>query len=252
MPATEAHQILTERGYDAAGVQESQDGRVVGYLITEELRTGKVNEHVKPFKADDLVSDSTPVQDLLTVLRRQERAFVLCGSRVCGILTRTELNKPPARVYLFGMISLLEMHLQFWVANSYADDSWEHLLDERRLAPARKLYEERRHRDEEISLLDCIQFSDKAGLVISSPGLISKLGIPSKRKAEALLGGAERLRNKLAHSQLDLVQGTTWEKLIDRVEAIQKFVHRSDEVIEEEVRDLRERDSDGLWVATRS
>lgn len=250
MPATEAHQILTERGYDAAGVQESQDGRVVGYLITDELRTGYVNDHIKPFKDDDLISDSTLVQDLLTVLRRQERAFVSCGTRVCGILTRADLNKPPVRVYLFGMISLLEMHLQFWVANSYADDSWEHLVGERRLAPARELCEERRHRDEEITLLDCIQFSDKAGLILSTSGLANKLGIHPKKKGATLLGRAERLRNKLAHSQLDLVQGTSWEKLIDLVEAIQKLVHRSDEVIEEEVRDLRKRDSDGLWVAS--
>jgi hypothetical protein len=89
-------------------------------------------------------------------------------------------------------------------------------------------------------------------LIISIPGLIGKLGVPSKNKARTLLGRAERLRNNLAHSQLDLVQGTTWEKLIDLVEDIQKFVHRSDEVIEEEVRDLRERDSDGLWVVRRN
>lgn len=249
MQALEAHQLLSERGYDAAGVQESVDGPVLGYLITKELTTGVVSDHIKPLKAEDLVSDSTPVQDMLAVLRRKERIFVLSGFRVCGILTRADLNKPPVRIHLFGLISLCEMHLQFWIASNYDGDSWEPLLGDKRLEDARKLCNERRLHDEEITLLDCIQFCDKSTVVLSTKDLIGKLGLPAKKKAAVLFGRAERLRNKLAHSQLDLVQGTTWEKLIDLIEAIQKFVHRSDEVIEENARELRERDIGSLWVA---
>jgi hypothetical protein len=79
--------------------------------------------------------------------------------------------------------------------------------------------------------------------------MITRLGLSSKKKATSLLGRAERLRNNLAHSQLDLVQGTTWEKLIDLVEAIQALVYRSDDMIEEDVRGLRERDAEEMWVA---
>jgi hypothetical protein len=249
MAATEARQILAARGFDIAGVQESANERAIGFVVAQELEAETVSNYLKAFDADRLISDSTPVPELLAVLRHLEHAFVLVGSRVRGIVTRSDLNKPPIRVYLFGLISLLEMHLQFWVSNNYTGEEWENLLAEGRLAPARELCVERQRRDEEVTLLDCVQFCDKASLVISSPGMITRLGLSSKKKATSLLGRAERLRNNLAHSQLDLVQGTTWEKLIDLVEAIQALVYRSDDMIEEDVRGLRERDAEEMWVA---
>lgn len=42
-----------------------------------------------------------------------------------GIVTFADLNKPPVRVYLFGLVSLLEVHLRFWIRTAYSDGSWK-------------------------------------------------------------------------------------------------------------------------------
>ena len=106
------------------------------------------------------------------------------------------------------------MHLQFWVESAYGEDSWQNRIPPKRLEAARELLEERRRHDEAVALLDCLQFCDKAGLFIDNPDLMTKLNLPSKKKAKVLFGRAEKLRNDLAHSQLDLAHGTSWEKRI--------------------------------------
>ena len=97
-------------------------------------------------------------------------------------------------------------------------------------------------------MLDCLQFCDKAALLIGSPNLLATLNLPSKKKANSLLGRAEGLRNDLAHSQLDLAHGTSWEKRIELVENIESLVHHSDEVVEQQARTVSSSHND-LWVA---
>jgi hypothetical protein len=232
-PAQEMASVLRERGFDVAGVQASEKGPVSGFVMAHALGDGTVEDHTEPLRAEHLVSDATPLGDLLSLLRSKERVFVLVGADVKGIITLADLNKPSVRVYLFGLISLLEMHLRFWVLASYGPDGWEKEVKEERLLAANELQEERRGRNEEIALLDCLQFCDKRDLVVAKTDLRTKLGLGSKGTAASLLRKAEDLRNRLAHSQQDLVQGTSWPVLIEVIESLEAMVHRSDDAVEE-------------------
>jgi hypothetical protein len=240
--------ILNERGFDVAGVQTVQNGPVIGFVVRETLRGGSVKEHTSPMTAEHLISDATPLGDLLTVLHAKERVFVLVGPGVTGIVTRADLNKPPVRVYLFGLMSLFEMHLRFWVRRSYGENSWKKKLKKDRLEAANKLQAERRRRNEEITLLDCLQFCDKRELLLANSNLRAKLGLDSKRQAESLLKKAEDLRNRLSHSQQDLVRGSSWQVLIELIEKIKALVHRSDDAVEQEAKSFR-KSVDALWAA---
>lgn len=141
-----------------------------------------VKDHSEPLRAEHLVSDATPLGELLSLLRSKERVFVLVGSDVKGIITFADLNKPAVRVYLFGLISLLEMHLRFWVLKSYGSEGWQQELKDERLLAANELQAERRGRNEEIALLDCLQFCDKRDLIVAKADLRTKLGLSSKSK----------------------------------------------------------------------
>jgi len=247
-PSDEIKRILNDRGFDVAGVQAVENGPVVGFIERESLQGGSIREHTRPMSAEHLISDATPLGDLLTVLRTKERVFVLVGSEVKGIVTRADLNKPPVRVYLFGLVSFLEMHLRFWVRTSYGEDSWKEKLKKARLKAANKLQTMRRARNEEITLLDCLQFCDKRDLLLARTDLRAKLGLGSKKQAESLLKKAENLRDLLAHSQQDLVQGASWQALIELIERIEALVHRSDDAVEQEAKSVR-KSVDALWVA---
>jgi hypothetical protein len=235
-PATEAGALLKERGFDAAGVQAVEDGPVVGFVLREKLLDGIVRDHTSAITSEHLVSDAIPLGDLLAVLSGRERVFVLEGRVVKSIITRADLNKPPVRVYLFGLISLLELHLQFWVSGCYPEESWQQALNPGRLEAAKKLLELRKGRNHEITLLQYLQFCDKRDLVLDSGELRDKLGFASKGRGLTLLTSAEKLRDMFAHSQEDLAQESSWEELIAVVESIEQLVHRSDDTVEQEAR----------------
>lgn len=246
-PATEMRDLLGERGFDTAGVMKEAAGPVIGFVIAKELSKGFVRDHKKPLNAEHLISDATPIADLLRVLRSKERAFVLVGPDVKGIVTLADLNKPPIRVYLFGLVSLLEMHLRFWVRHAYADDSWKKHLSGKRLEYATEIQVERQKRNEQIDLLDCLQFCDLRDLLLRNEALRNRLGFKSKGKGEELLKEAEKLRDRLAHSQQDIVEGISWQELIDLIDQMEALVHRSDDAVEHEAKSSK-KNGPSLWT----
>ena len=162
-------------------------------------------------------------------------------------MTFADLNKPPVRVYLFGLVSLLEMHLRFWIRTAYSDGSWKEHLKEKRIECATKLHAERQKLNQQIDLLDCVQVCDLSELFLRNEDLRNRLGIESKGKGEGLLRDFEKLRDRLAHSQQDLVEGTTWPELIDVVEKLEALVHRSDDEVERDAQSSKQ-DAPSLWT----
>ena len=160
--------LLHGKDFDVAGVQEESGGAVIGFVFRDALKTGIVRSHLQKFTAECLISDSTPLANLLSVFRGKERVFVLMGQEVTGIITKADLHKPPVRVYLFGIISLLEMHLTYWIARSYPNDGWKQRLSGRRVARAEELLANRRSRGQQTELVDCLQFCDKRDLILAS------------------------------------------------------------------------------------
>jgi hypothetical protein len=242
-------EILLQRDFDVAGVQERPNGPVIGFVLRELLQAGTVREHLQTLTAAHLISDATPLASLLSVLKTREHAFVLLGPEVRGIITRADLNKPPVRVYLFGLISLFEMHLTFWVKDSCPGDSWKKDLTATRIEAAEELLRKREARKENIDLLLCLQFCDKRDLVLQRDDLRGRLGLGSKRRALAILKHAEKLRDLLAHSQQDLTEGLSWPEIIEVVEMLENTVHKSDDLVEEKASRSAGRALTGLWAS---
>jgi len=238
--------ILDRRGFDVAGVQSAQNGEVLGYVEANALGGGRVSDHLKHLNSDMIISDSTPLGEVFRYLRSKQWAFVTVGVGIRGIITRADLNKPPVRVYLFALISLLEMHLRYWIRRGYPNDAWKSHLDERRLRRAQDLEKERCESNDQISLLACLQFADLRDLVISREDLRANLNLASKTQAGRLLRRAEVLRNSLAHSQSDLIEGSNWEDMIALLSMVELSVAHSDRSIEEAARTL-EQESPNLW-----
>jgi hypothetical protein len=247
--ASKMAKILRQRDFDVAGVQSQQDGAVIGFVTRQSLTNGMVRDHMRPMTADQLISDATPLPSLLSVLKTRQHTFVLIGPGVRGITTRTDLNKPPVRMYLFGLMSLLEMHLGFWIRAVYGEDSWQKKLTDKRLDAATRLQADRRKRNQNVSLVECLQFCDRRDLVTARQDLRDRLCLGSKAYALVLLKRAEDLRNLLAHSQQDLVKGSSWEEVIALVEWVETVIHRSDEEVEQQAKNLGGRVQEGLWAS---
>jgi hypothetical protein len=166
---------------------------------------------------------------LLPILQQTPRLFVLDCNQVTGIITCGDLQKAPARMLLFGLVTLLEMNLLRLVRLYYPQDSWQKVLKPERLQVAQRLWRESQERNEATDLLDYLQFCDKRELVLNQPELLEQLELKSKRFGERFLKSAEQLRNRLAHAQ-NLVSGSSWTDLISLAEAMETLLIRCEEI----------------------
>jgi hypothetical protein len=121
--------------------------------------------------------------------------------QIGGVLAREDIQKPIGRMWLFGMVTLMELMFVERIRERWPDGAWQALLSPGRLDKARLLRAERERRGQPAELLECLQFSDKAVILVEEPDLLVELGFRSKRAAEANLKELESLRNHIAHSQ---------------------------------------------------
>jgi hypothetical protein len=227
-PAPSIQDTMHQRDFDVIGIKDSKDGPVDGYVKAEALGSGKCGDYKQEFHISDLISDSTHLIDIYRILGDKERVFVLVGNTVEGIITRADLQKPPLRILLFGLITLLEMHLSYLVRNYYPHDAWRDKLSAPRVMKAEEMMEARKRRNEELDLIDCLQLCDKRTLVLASSAIMTELKLESKKSGNKTLKDIEELRDKLFHAQ-DIVTGTNWEEVIALVENVEELIRRSED-----------------------
>ena len=115
-------------------------------------------------------------------------------------------------MWLFGIITFVEMDVMKVIQQYFPDDSWQSALTEERLQQAKSLQDERKRRGQNCSLLDCIQLSDKGKIVISKEETLKLTGLESRRSAKKVVRELESLRNNLAHAQ-DIVT-YDWSQIV--------------------------------------
>jgi hypothetical protein len=160
-----------------------------------------------------VLPDSAPLDEVIQALDREPRLFVRGFWQIAGVITRYDLQKAPVRMWLFGMLTLIEMRMTGQIEERYPGDSWSEYLSPARMESARQLLAERRRRNQELSILDCLQFSDKAQIFARSKELRDTTRYTSRKQLERVAKVLQRLRNNLAHSQ-DIIT-TDWEAIVD-------------------------------------
>jgi hypothetical protein len=198
-PAAESLRLMTLRDFDVVGVRH--DGLVVGYLDRDHLEEGTCGGHLRTFDDGAVISEDTPLADVVQGLARSPRLFVRVLGSVGGIVTMSDLEKPPVRMWLFGMITLTEMRMSRLVEQFCQGDTWKAFLSEGRVQKAEALLEERRRRSQNLRLVDCLQFSDKVQIIARNETIRQLTRFSSRRQVEDVCKALENLRNNLAHSQ---------------------------------------------------
>jgi hypothetical protein len=205
--------LMEARDFDLVGIRV--DGIVSGYAERQGLSHGGLcGDHMVDFREDELVNEYDSLQKAIKSLAACGHCFVTVLNHVGAIVTLSDLEKPPVRMFLFGMITIHETILTNLINENFPGDTWCCHLSPGRLDKAEELHRERMRRNLNVSLLDCLQFSDKAQLSLKVPGmmtLLAGLGITSRSTALKLYQELELLRNNLAHSQTIVPEG--WQRI---------------------------------------
>ncbi|WP_211274956.1 hypothetical protein [Bacillus marinisedimentorum] len=226
--AVKVKELLETRGFDSIGIR--QGSRLIGYVEVEELAEGACRHFMKSFHSTELITNSTPLIEIFELLQEKRRLFVLTKNEVSGIVTFADLQKPPIRMLLFGIISLLEMHMLELIRKFHPNGGWKGLITEKRLRDAEKLYAQQKERNEEMDLLDNLQLSDKREILLDTQEIIEQLQLQSKTQGEKLFKQIEKLRNNLAHAR-DITNGTSWSEVIPLVKQVEGLIRKSEKIV---------------------
>lgn len=209
--SADVKEFMEEKDFDLAGIRKK--GLVEGYVRREELVSGCCGDHIHPFTPDDdLVPDTAKLTDVVKSLAINKTCFVTVLDRVGAIITLTDLEKPPMRMFLFGIITLGEMVITEVIRHRYSDGSWQEFLSEQRLAKARALQEERQRRGQKVDLIDCLQYGDKGWIISYDEEFRKAVGNDSRREMRRAVKEMETIRNNLAHTQEIIPTG--WPRII--------------------------------------
>jgi hypothetical protein len=209
-PGSAVAAVMDRDGLTVAGVR--RDGRVAGFVERDGLVDGPCGAAQKEFVGERLVPGAAPLSVAVRVLTAELRAFATAFGEVAAVVTRDDLQRPPGRMWLFGMVTMIELRYARLIAELCPDESWREYLSEGRLKKAEELMAERRRRHRSVGLLDCLQFSDKGQIVARNEAIRGQTIFASRRQAEDGIRMLEGLRNNLAHAQ-DFVSAD-WEAIV--------------------------------------
>jgi len=191
---------LTHHRKEVASVRVK--GTVQGYLrLSDVSEEGGDSDAFRVFTVDQVLPGSAPLADVIHVLTRHDYCFITMLGDVAGVIRRDDINKPMVRMWLFGIVTMIEMGLVQLIEERFPDQGWQSVISAGRLGKAQEIQAERRRRNQYCDLLDCLQLSDKAQILINDEQSLAQLGFDSKAAAKRSVRELESLRNHLAHAQ---------------------------------------------------
>lgn len=198
-------EIFSKRKDTILGVRT--DGVVCGWIeeadIPSEGLEGRVcGEFIHELTELPVIDGSASFQEIILKLAQSRTILVKMMGEVFAYITMQNLQNAPMRMWLFGLVSLMEILMFRGIVTQMPGDSWQEHLSPGRLARTIALYEERLRRNENIEMVDCLQFADKADILLRNPKTSKVLGFSSRRQGNEFFSKLEILRNSLVHSQV--------------------------------------------------
>lgn len=195
--STEASQLeiakknCNDYNFDVHLVKETPESDLLLY----DRKTGETRN----LREKEVISESTPIADAIEYLKDQPYVFIKEKRDITRIVTKADIDSVPIRIWLFGMISLLEWQLRDYIlANEIL---WESSLSENRIGKAKELFELKKEVNEEVRLIDCLQLIDLSSIIKKNWIHFEHIFINySKSKSVSYFIKMTNLRNALSHS----------------------------------------------------
>jgi len=145
-----------------------------------------------------LVTSSLGLAEGVALLAMEPFYFVMEGSHLAGIVTRADVQRPAVSMVTLSLILAAEARMGVLI-QGWLGPEWEvYLTDERRNRLA-EILEDRRRRNVEIGLLDCLMLGDRLKLLGKNRELIRALGYGEPGAYKDWKEQLGHLRDTLAH-----------------------------------------------------
>lgn len=218
----EMRQACDRQGCSVVGIRER--GAITGYLLADDLQPGLHAPVRRSILPQQTVQLENSLSDVVHILTSFSYCFVVLDSSIIGVIGRPDIEKPVVRMWLFGMIILVEMAVVEGIRAHLPDGAWQEFVSEGRLNKAKQLLEERRRRKLGGDLLDCLQFSDKMELAMLRVSYFKEAGFASAGALRRVIKEMESLRNNLAHGQD--ITSNDWPQIVRMTRRLHQLLKR--------------------------
>jgi hypothetical protein len=222
-PSREAARVLSRENTVVAGVL--QGNLLTGYVRLDDLKQGRCSDSTIPFREEQMLDAQAALPDVIEVLTRHEYGFIRAQERVGAVLSRPDIQKPIARMWLFGMITVLELYFANRIKSLWPKQTWKHLLSPHRLRQAESVHAERIRLGQQSELEDCLQLLDKAEVLLQNPGQLQEMGFETRGSVKQVMKDIQSLRNNLAHAQDIVVHD--WPQIVRLARRLERLVEES-------------------------
>jgi hypothetical protein len=199
-----------------------KQGVISGYVKRVDLQGKLCGDHMRLFRSGQTISADRSLIDVIHILTVQRYGFITMLGEVSGYFSRNDINKPVVRMWLFGIITFIEIEILKIIRKNFPNDTWQSAITDKRLEQASSLQQERERRGQQSQLLDCLQLSDKVKILISKQETLDEIGLGSRASAKKVIKEIESLRNNLSHSQ-DIVT-YDWAQIVRITHRLQESI----------------------------
>ncbi len=219
----QAAEIMRTHRFDVLPID---DGTAIkSYFLTDHWNDYTVISR-RAITHRDIIPSGTGIRDVIKGLATESRLFYFLGDedRIAGLVSVANLNARQVKVYLFSLLSDLEMRLgQVVNANIPEDDVVNATFGpstDAKYRSVRERYQRDRANGVEVPVVEYLYLSDFIQ-VINEKELYRRFGYERKEYAEAF-ASFNKLRQQIAHPTRSIVThpdavGDLW-RTIDRIE----------------------------------
>jgi hypothetical protein len=176
----------------------------------------------------DVISFATPLRDVIKGFALNSRHFYFLGNerRIVGLISVANLNCRQVRVYLFSLLSELEIELGKLISDRCGESELLQLTFGTDLKPKYEGVKQRYNSDKakgiDVPFVEYLYLSDMIK-VIRKKKLFDRLGYQSAGKFEDAFGSLVELRDAVAHPTRSLiVDSKSCDKLWSRIDRIEE------------------------------
>ncbi len=160
-------------------------------------KTGKIEGNLQRLSEANLISGQEPLTRFIPLMEETSYRLVLQGGTITGIVTRSDLLKLPVRLYVFSLVTHLELLMSDIIRVRYPGNQdtpeWLEFIKLERQTQVKKKQQELASGNRELSLLECTDFCDKRDIVRRICSFPEKF----KRDLDSI---EKNLRNSIAHA----------------------------------------------------
>ena len=159
------------------------------------------DNEIQDFDDEFCLDQAMSLQKVLIKLQHNDVIFFKALGQVISYVTITDLQKAPVRMWLFGMVTVIEMFITQILKEKYDDSLLANAMSEGRFQKTQELQAERERRGQSVGLIDCLQLRDKIEILAKDQELRDEYEFSSKTQLRKAGKALEELRNNLAHAQ---------------------------------------------------